>query len=49
MFAPKPFVDHAYEDYDRYQALNRGFFFLTRTVAGDVIIHGTKWCRGHNG
>ncbi|MFI6735231.1 SDR family NAD(P)-dependent oxidoreductase [Nonomuraea sp. NPDC050451] len=42
VFAPKPFVDHTYEDYDRYQALNRAFFFLTQTVAGNMIARGIK-------
>lgn len=42
VFAPKPFVDHTYEDYDRYQDLNRAFFFLTQTVAGNMIARGTK-------
>ncbi|MFG2732745.1 SDR family NAD(P)-dependent oxidoreductase [Streptomyces canus] len=42
VFAPKPFVDHTFEDYDRYQALNRAFFFLTQTVAGNMIARGIK-------
>ncbi|MDX2937096.1 SDR family NAD(P)-dependent oxidoreductase [Streptomyces ipomoeae] len=42
VFAPKPFVDHTYEDYDRYQALNRAFFFLTQTVVGNMIARGIK-------
>ncbi|SDO57886.1 NAD(P)-dependent dehydrogenase, short-chain alcohol dehydrogenase family [Streptomyces sp. cf386] len=42
VFAPKPFVDHTYDDYDRYQALNRAFFFLTQTVVGNMIARGTK-------
>ncbi|MGX1852475.1 SDR family NAD(P)-dependent oxidoreductase [Streptomyces sp. NPDC055299] len=42
VFAPKPFVEHTYEDYDRYQDLNRAFFFLTQTVAGNMIARGTK-------
>jgi NAD(P)-dependent dehydrogenase (short-subunit alcohol dehydrogenase family) len=40
VFAPKPFVDHTPEDYDRYQALNRAFFFLTQTVAANMIARG---------
>ncbi|MFJ8855942.1 SDR family NAD(P)-dependent oxidoreductase [Streptomyces sp. NPDC102437] len=42
VFAPKPFVEHTGEDYDRYQAINRAFFFLTQTVAGNMIARGTK-------
>ncbi|PJM93346.1 SDR family NAD(P)-dependent oxidoreductase [Streptomyces sp. CB01373] len=42
VFAPKPFLEHTSEDYDRYQALNRAFFFLTQTVAGNMIARGTK-------
>ncbi|MFG2132802.1 SDR family NAD(P)-dependent oxidoreductase [Streptomyces sp. NPDC048751] len=42
VFAPKPFVEHTYQDYDRYQALNRAFFFLTQTVAGNMIARGAK-------
>lgn len=42
VFAPKPFMDHTPEDYDRYQALNRAFFFLTQTVAGNMITRGAK-------
>ncbi|MFE7902327.1 SDR family NAD(P)-dependent oxidoreductase [Streptomyces sp. NPDC057424] len=42
VFAPKPFVDHTYADYDRYQALNRAFFFLTQTIAGNIIARGGK-------
>lgn len=42
VFAPKPFVEHTGEDYDRYQALNRAFFFITQTVARNMIARGTK-------
>ncbi|MBO8196390.1 SDR family oxidoreductase [Streptomyces oryzae] len=42
VFAPKPFLEHAAADYDRYQALNRAFFFLTQTVAGNMIERGAK-------
>ncbi|PWE32862.1 hypothetical protein DDZ14_08975 [Maritimibacter sp. 55A14] len=33
VFLPKPFLEHAEEDYDRYLDLNRGTFFLTQAVA----------------
>ncbi|MFF7655626.1 SDR family NAD(P)-dependent oxidoreductase [Streptomyces sp. NPDC007983] len=42
VFAPKPFLEHTAEDYDRYQALNRAFFFLTQTVAGNMIARGAR-------
>ncbi|MFF9345376.1 SDR family NAD(P)-dependent oxidoreductase [Streptomyces sp. NPDC014773] len=42
VFAPKPFLEHTAEDYDRYQAVNRTFFFLTQTVAANIIARGTK-------
>lgn len=42
VFAPKPFLEHAYEDYDRYLAINRAFFFLTQTIARGMIDRGAK-------
>ncbi|MPY47584.1 SDR family NAD(P)-dependent oxidoreductase [Streptomyces acidicola] len=42
VFAPKRFLEHTAEDYDRYQALNRAFFFITQTVTGNMITRGTK-------
>lgn len=42
VFAPKPFLEHTSEDYDRYQAINRAFFFLTQTVVGNIIDRGVK-------
>ncbi|WP_262698533.1 MULTISPECIES: SDR family NAD(P)-dependent oxidoreductase [Streptomyces] len=42
VFAPKPFLAHTAEDYDRYQAINRAFFFLTQTVTGNMIDRGAK-------
>ncbi|MFG2375320.1 SDR family NAD(P)-dependent oxidoreductase [Streptomyces sp. NPDC048504] len=42
VFAPKPFLEHTGDDYDRYQAINRAFFFLTQTVTGNMIEHGAK-------
>ncbi|MFJ5262615.1 SDR family NAD(P)-dependent oxidoreductase [Streptomyces sp. NPDC088387] len=40
VFAPKPFLEHTAEDYDRYQAVNRAFFFLTQTVTGNMAARG---------
>ncbi|NUO40790.1 MAG: SDR family oxidoreductase, partial [Streptomyces sp.] len=42
VFAPKPFLEHTAADYDRYQDLNRAFFFLTQTVAANMIERGAK-------
>ncbi|GHH91706.1 SDR family NAD(P)-dependent oxidoreductase [Streptomyces capillispiralis] len=42
VFAPKPFLEHTAADYDRYQELNRAFFFLTQTVAANMIERGAK-------
>jgi NAD(P)-dependent dehydrogenase (short-subunit alcohol dehydrogenase family) len=42
VFAPKTFLEHTSEDYDRYQAINRAFFFLTQTVVGNMIARGAK-------
>ncbi|MGW7692668.1 SDR family NAD(P)-dependent oxidoreductase [Streptomyces asiaticus] len=42
VFAPKPFLEHTAEDYDRYQAINRAFFFLTQTITGNMIDRGAK-------
>lgn len=39
-FSPKPFLDHAPEDYDRYHGLNRATFFLTQAVARNMKSHG---------
>lgn len=42
VFAPKTFLEHTAEDYDRYQAINRAFFFLTQTVVANMIDRGAK-------
>lgn len=42
VFAPKPFLEHTGADYDRYQAINRAFFFLTQTVTAGMIGRGAK-------
>ncbi|MEO6004487.1 MAG: SDR family oxidoreductase [Opitutus sp.] len=51
VFLPKPFLDHSRTDYDRYQVLNRSFFFLTQAVVenmkkrggGSVVNIGSMW------
>lgn len=40
VFAPKSFLDHGREDFDRYHALNRATFFLTQAVARNMARHG---------
>ncbi|WP_416971728.1 SDR family NAD(P)-dependent oxidoreductase [Streptomyces sp. 4F14] len=42
VFAPRPFLDHTGADYDRYQAINRAFFFLTQTVTANMIERGAR-------
>lgn len=41
IFGPKPFLDHTVEDYDSYQDLNRGFFFITQAVAKKMVVQGS--------
>lgn len=54
VFAPKPFLEHTVDDYVSYLDLNRGFFFITQTVAkkmkerkkGGVIVNvGSMWAK----
>ncbi len=53
IFGPKPFLDHTVEDYDSYQDLNRGFFFITQAVAkkmkdtkgGSIVNVGSMWAK----
>lgn len=53
IFAPKPFLEHSLEDYDSYLNLNRGFFFITQTVAkkmtaqqeGAIVNVGSMWAK----
>lgn len=53
VFAPKPFLEHAAEDYDRYMGLNRATFFLTQGVAanmqrnggGAIVSIGSMWAK----
>ena len=40
IFFPKAFLEHGAADYDQYQALNRGIFFLTQTVAANIVASG---------
>ncbi|MEJ8662122.1 SDR family NAD(P)-dependent oxidoreductase [Streptomyces sp. MS1.AVA.4] len=42
IFEPKSFLEHTQEDYDRYQAITRAFYFVTQTVAGNIIARGNK-------
>ena len=53
IFGPKPFLDHTMEDYNSYQDLNRGFFFITQSVAkkmkatngGSIVNIGSMWAK----
>lgn len=53
IFGPKPFLDHTIADYDSYQDLNRGFFFITQAVAnkmketqgGSIVNIGAMWAK----
>ncbi|WP_026706919.1 SDR family NAD(P)-dependent oxidoreductase [Flavobacterium frigidarium] len=53
IFGPKPFLDHTLEDYNSYQDLNRGFFFITQSVAkkmkatqgGSIVNVGSMWAK----
>ncbi|MEX0301120.1 MAG: SDR family NAD(P)-dependent oxidoreductase, partial [Leisingera sp.] len=40
VFAPKPFLEHGPEDYDRYMGLNRATFFLTQAAAANMARNG---------
>ncbi len=40
VFLPKPFLEHAEADYDLYHALNKAIFFLTQTVAQNMVANG---------
>ncbi|MGI5513848.1 SDR family NAD(P)-dependent oxidoreductase [Streptomyces sp. CA-106131] len=42
VFEPKSFLEHTQDDYDRYQAITRAFYFVTQTVAGNMIARGNK-------
>lgn len=53
IFAPKPFLEHTLADYDSYLDLNRGFFFITQSVAlkmkatqgGSIVNVGSMWAK----
>jgi NAD(P)-dependent dehydrogenase (short-subunit alcohol dehydrogenase family) len=54
VFAPKPFLEHSEADVARYQALNHALFFVTQTVAanmvragrpGAIVNIGSMWAR----
>ena len=40
VFSPKPFLEHSREDYDSYQELNRGTFFVTQQAARCMMANG---------
>ena len=53
IFGPKAFLDHTSADYDSYQDLNRGFFFITQAAAkkmsatdgGAIVNVGSMWAQ----
>jgi NAD(P)-dependent dehydrogenase (short-subunit alcohol dehydrogenase family) len=53
IFGPRAFLDHTTADYNSYQDLNRGFFFITQAAAnkmsateGGVIVNvGSMWAK----
>ncbi len=54
IFVPKAFLDHTMEDYDRYLSINRSLFFVTQTVArnmvarklgGSIVNIGSMWAK----
>ena len=53
IFGPKAFLDHTRADYDSYQDLNRGFFFITQAAAkkmketqgGSIVNVGSMWAK----
>lgn len=42
VFFPKPFLEHSPADYDQYMSLNRALFFITQTVARNMVATGRK-------
>lgn len=53
-FNPKPFLEHSWEDFDRYHELNRALFLISREVTarmvaantgGAVVNVGSMWAR----
>jgi len=54
IFVPRAFLDHSIEDYDRYLSINKSLFFVTQTVArnmvqrkvaGSIVNIGSMWAR----
>jgi len=53
MFGPKPFLDCTLDDYDNYLNLNRGFYFITQSIAkgmganggGSIVNVGSMWAK----
>jgi NAD(P)-dependent dehydrogenase (short-subunit alcohol dehydrogenase family) len=54
VFLPKPFLEHTETDYDRYLEINRAIFFITQSVAknmvagkkgGSIVNVGSMWAR----
>jgi NAD(P)-dependent dehydrogenase (short-subunit alcohol dehydrogenase family) len=41
VFIPKPFLDHARADYDKYLDINRGTFFVTQAIARGMVKRGS--------
>ncbi len=39
-FNPKPFLEHADDDYDVYMKINRGLFFISQTIANNMLANG---------
>jgi NAD(P)-dependent dehydrogenase (short-subunit alcohol dehydrogenase family) len=40
VFAPKAFLEHTLEDYDKYMVLNKAIFFITQQVAKNMMESG---------
>jgi NAD(P)-dependent dehydrogenase (short-subunit alcohol dehydrogenase family) len=54
VFAPLPFLEHTEADYDRYLEINRAIFFVTQSVAknmvaarkgGSIVNIGSMWAK----
>jgi len=51
LFAPKPFLESSRQDYDSFLDINRGFYFITQTIArkmranggGAIVNIGSYW------
>ncbi|MDX2147496.1 MAG: SDR family oxidoreductase [Planctomycetota bacterium] len=41
VFLPKAFLEHSFDDYDRYLELNRATFFITQRVAKGMVARGS--------